>query len=52
MFTGVDIGKFNSYMYKVSVPCKKCHNLVRVGIEEKINICPFCNSDWNGKSAI
>jgi hypothetical protein len=49
LITGVDIGKFNSYMYKVNVPCKKCHNLVKVGVEEKISICPFCNTEWNGK---
>jgi len=44
--TGVDIGKFNDYMLKVNVPCKKCQGLVKVGVYEKIAFCPLCNSKW------
>jgi|YelNatPaOPRAMG01_1025707.scaffolds.fasta_scaffold10754_12 RNA polymerase subunit RPABC4/transcription elongation factor Spt4 len=34
------------YIGKVNVPCKKCHNLVKMNIDEKIQYCPFCHSKW------
>jgi len=47
--TGVDLGKIvNNYSYKVNVPCHNCHSLVRIGIDEKITMCPVCHVEWDG----
>lgn len=43
---GDSLGKFTSYIGKVNVPCKRCHNLVKVGINERLLICPVCNTKW------
>ncbi|MEM5809593.1 MAG: hypothetical protein QW156_01710 [Candidatus Aenigmatarchaeota archaeon] len=40
------MGNITLYMNKVNVPCKKCNNLVKVGINEKLTICPICNAEW------
>jgi hypothetical protein len=39
---GDALGKITPYNGKVYIPCKKCHNLVKVGINEKLVVCPFC----------
>ena len=43
---GDALGKISPYVGKVNVPCKKCHGLVRVGISEKLMVCPICSSKW------
>jgi hypothetical protein len=49
-FQGVKIlAKFSQYIGKVNVPCIKCHGIVKMGIFEKIDICPLCHNKWNGE---
>lgn len=41
------MSKFTTFNNYVRVPCKKCHELVRVGIYEKLTVCPHCRSKWS-----
>ncbi|MEM5808586.1 MAG: hypothetical protein QXH92_01565 [Candidatus Aenigmatarchaeota archaeon] len=40
------MSKFSPFIGKVNVPCRKCHEFVKVGIFEKLETCPYCRAKW------